>query len=84
MLKYQGRLCITRADGPKRIIEEGHISIYSIHSGSTKMYHDLREVYLWKGIKKGIVEFVPKCPDCQHVKEEHQRTGGFAHNIELP
>ena len=85
MLKYQGRLCVSRVDGlQERILEEAHSSKYSIHPGTTKMYHDLREVYLWKRIKKGIVEFVPKCPNCQHVKVEHQRTEGFAHNIELP
>ena len=45
--------------------------------------HDLREVYWCSGVKKGIVEFVSKCPICQQVKVEHQRTGGLAYKIEL-
>ncbi|WMV46470.1 hypothetical protein MTR67_039855 [Solanum verrucosum] len=29
------------------------------------MYHDLREVYWWNGMKKDIAEFVAKCLNCQ-------------------
>ncbi|WMV59027.1 hypothetical protein MTR67_052412 [Solanum verrucosum] len=67
-----------------RIIEEAYSSRYSIHPGSTKMYRDLREVYCWNSMKKGIAEFVVKCPNCQQVKVEHQRPGGLAQNKELP
>ena len=53
-------------------MEEAHSTRYSIHTCSTKMYRNLREVYLWEGMKKDIVEFVAKCPNSQQVKEEHQ------------
>ncbi|KAH0706733.1 hypothetical protein KY289_011809 [Solanum tuberosum] len=69
-------LCVPMVDGlQERIMEEAHSSRYSIHSVSTKMYHDLREVYWWNSMKKGIAEFVVKCPNCQQVKVEHQRPG---------
>lgn len=46
-LKYQGRLSVPRVNGLyKRNLEEAQISRYSIHLGSTKMYHDFIEVYL--------------------------------------
>ena len=67
-----------------RIIDEAYNSRYSIHPGSSKIYHDLRELYWLKGMKKGIDEFVAKFPNCQQVKVEHKRPGGLAHNIELP
>lgn len=57
-------------------MEESHISKCSIHSGSTKIYHELTKVYWWNGMKKGIVEFVAMCPNCQQVKVEHQRPVG--------
>ena len=45
VFRYQGRLCVPMVDGiQERIIEEDHRSKYSIHPGSTKRYHDLREV----------------------------------------
>ena len=84
VLRYQGRLCVSRVDELlERIMLEAHSSRYSIHLGSTKMYRDLREVYWWNGMKKDIAEFVTKCSNCQQVKVEHQRPGGLAQNIEL-
>ena len=78
VLRYQGRLCVLMVNGlQERIMEEAHISIHSIHPESTKMYRDLREVYWWKGTKKGIAGFVAKCPNCRQVKVEHRRNGGL-------
>jgi hypothetical protein len=73
VLRYQNRLCVPDVDDVReRIMAEAHSSKYSIHPGSTKMYHDLREVYWWSGMKRDIAEFVSKCPNCQQVKVEHQ------------
>ena len=36
---------------------------YSIHLGLTKMYHDLRRVHWWEGLKTDIEDFVAKCPN---------------------
>ncbi|XP_070055342.1 uncharacterized protein [Nicotiana tomentosiformis] len=33
----------------------------------TKMYHDIRERYLWDGMKKDIAEFVAQCPNYQQA-----------------
>ena len=44
-----------------RILEEAHGSRYSIHPGSTKMYHELREIFWWEGLKVDIAEFVARC-----------------------
>ena len=71
-MKYQGRLCVPMVDGlEERIMEVAHRSRYSINPGSSKMYKNLREVYWWNGLKKGIVEFVGKCTNCQQFKIEH-------------
>ena len=40
------RLCVPDEDKlRKEIMEEAHFSAYSIHPGSTKMYHDLKDTY---------------------------------------
>ena len=58
-MRYQGRLCVPNVDDLRnQILEEAHGSRYFIHSGFTKMYHDLREVFWWEGLKKDIAEFV--------------------------
>ena len=63
--RYKRRLCVPNVDRFKdRILENANGSRYSIHPGKAKMYHDLREVYWWAGMKKDIYEFVVKCMNC--------------------
>ena len=46
VLRYQGRLCVPNVDGLRnRVIEEAHGSCFSINPGSTKIYHDLTEIF---------------------------------------
>ena len=43
ILSYQDKLCVQDVDDLQtKIIAEAHGSRYSIHLGSTKMYHDLK------------------------------------------
>ena len=35
-------------------------------------------------MKKDIEEFVAKCPSCQQVKAEHQKSGGLLQEIQVP
>ena len=85
VLRYEGRLCVPDTAGLRRqVMGEAHSARYSIHPGSTKMYHDLRCLYWWDGMKKDIAEFVAQCPNCQQVKIEHQKPGGLLQEIEIP
>ncbi|XP_070057052.1 uncharacterized protein [Nicotiana tomentosiformis] len=69
-LRYQGRLCVPNMDDLReRIMIEAHTSRYSVHPGSTNIYHDLREVYLWNDMKRNVADFEARCPNCQQVKE---------------
>ncbi|XP_070014978.1 uncharacterized protein [Nicotiana sylvestris] len=84
-LWYQGLLCVPNIDGLReRIMAEAHTSRYSVHPSYMKMNHDLKEVYWWNDIKRNVVDFVEKCPNCQQVKPKHQRRGGLAENIKIP
>ncbi|WMV09852.1 hypothetical protein MTR67_003237 [Solanum verrucosum] len=83
-LRYYERLCDPKMDElQERIMTEAQSSIYSIHLGSTKMYHDLREVYWWSVMKRCIAEFVAKCLNFMQVKVEHQRPCGVAQKVAL-
>ena len=83
-MRYQRKLCVPNVnDLRNQILEEAHGSRYSIHSGSAKMYHDRREVFWWEGLKKDIAEFVSKCPNCQQVKAEHQKSVGLLQEIQV-
>ncbi|XP_070035190.1 uncharacterized protein [Nicotiana tomentosiformis] len=72
VLRYRRRLCVTNVAGLRRqVMGETQYFHYSIHPGATKMYHDIKEVYWWDGMKKDIAEFVSRCPNYQQVKIEH-------------
>jgi hypothetical protein len=73
-LWYKKRICVPEIKGIREsILREAHDSAYSIHLGSTKMYHDLKSRYWWYGMKRVIAEYMALCDNCQRVKEERQR-----------
>nr|GEU62471.1 reverse transcriptase domain-containing protein [Tanacetum cinerariifolium] len=55
------------------IIYESHKSKYSIHSGSDRMYQDLKKLYWWPNMKAIITKYVGKCLTCSRVKTERQK-----------
>ena len=75
---YQGRLCVHDVGVLRQhILSLAYKSRYSIHPGDTRMYRDLRVVYLWNRMKRDIADFVSKCPNFKQVKVEHQNLGGM-------
>ncbi|XP_070039379.1 uncharacterized protein [Nicotiana tomentosiformis] len=74
-LRYQGRLCVPNVGGLcERILTEAHTSRYSVHPGSTKMYHDLKEDYCWNNMKRNVADFVERCPNCQQTDGKAEQT----------
>nr|GFB11689.1 putative reverse transcriptase domain-containing protein [Tanacetum cinerariifolium] len=45
------------------IMHESHKSKYLIHSGSSKMYQDLRKLYWWPNMKADIATYQPEIPE---------------------
>ncbi|XP_075074821.1 uncharacterized protein LOC142162371 [Nicotiana tabacum] len=85
VLQIGDRLCVADVDGLRHaILEEAHNSKYTIHPGSTKIYHDLKQFYWWEGMEKDIANFVSSYLTCQQVKTEHQRPAGLLQQIEIP
>jgi hypothetical protein len=71
MLWYKKRLCVLEVKEISELIfHEAHDSAYSIHPGSTKMYHDLKSRYWWYGMKRTVAEYVALCDNYQRVKAE--------------
>nr|GFA17780.1 retrotransposon protein, putative, Ty3-gypsy subclass [Tanacetum cinerariifolium] len=40
------------------LLTETHSLPFSVHPGSTKMYHDLKQFFWWSGMKRDVVTFV--------------------------
>ncbi|WVZ70633.1 hypothetical protein U9M48_019281 [Paspalum notatum var. saurae] len=51
----------------KRILNEAHTSMFTMHPGSNKMYQDLKQKFWWTQIAK----YVSDCDVCQRVKADH-------------
>jgi len=74
VLRFRGRICILDKDEIKKLIlEESHRSSLSIHPGATKMYHDLKKLFWWSGLKRDVAQFVYLCLICQKSKIKHQK-----------
>ena len=57
ILRYKDRLCVPDVDDLRtNIVVEDNGLRYSIHPGSTNMYHDVKQIYWWDGMKKDIAE----------------------------
>ncbi|XP_071926121.1 uncharacterized protein [Coffea arabica] len=85
VLRFRDRIVVPKDEEiRKEILEESHRSKYTIHPGVTKMYHDVKGLYWWEGLKKDVAEYVQKCLTCQQVKAEHQKPSGLLQPLEIP
>nr|GEV06707.1 putative reverse transcriptase domain-containing protein [Tanacetum cinerariifolium] len=59
------------------IMHDSHKSKYSAHSGSDKIYQDMKLLYWWPNMKADIATYVSKCLTCLKVKAKHQKSSGL-------
>nr|GEY85508.1 putative reverse transcriptase domain-containing protein [Tanacetum cinerariifolium] len=90
-LRNDGTLCLNNrswlpcyGDLRSLIMHESHKSKYSVHSGSDKMYQDLKQLYWRPNMKADIATYVSKCLTCLRVKAEHQKPSGLLVQPEIP
>jgi hypothetical protein len=81
-LWFKERLVVPKKEAPKKkILDEAHTSRYSIHPGSTKIYHDLRQQFWWTRIKCEVARYVSECDNCWKVKTGYMKLGGLLHPL---
>jgi hypothetical protein len=68
----------------QQILDEAHLSRYSIHPGSTKMYQDLKQHYWWTKMKIEIARYVARCDTCKRVKAIHLKAAGPLQSLPIP
>jgi hypothetical protein len=68
----------------QQILDEAHLSRYSIHPGSTKMYQDLKQHYWWTKMKIEIARYMAKCDTCRRVKAIHMKATGPLQPLPIP
>jgi hypothetical protein len=68
----------------KTILDETHVSKFSIHPGSTKMYQDLKQNFWWSNMKVDIAKYVAECDTCHRMKASHLKSVGVLQPLSIP
>jgi hypothetical protein len=68
----------------KTIFDEAHMSKFSIHLGSTKMYQDLKRNFWWSNMKVDIDKYVAECDTCHRMKASHLKSTGVLQPLSIP
>ena len=85
VLWFNSRLVVPKdLELRKQILDEAHLSRYSIHPGSNKMYQDLKQRFWWTRMKREIARYVSECDTCQRVKASHLRSAGPLQPLSIP
>jgi hypothetical protein len=85
VLWFKSRLVIPKnKDLKKKILDEAHLSKFSMHPGSTKMYHDLKPLYCWTRMKKEIAQYVSECDTFQRIKASHLKSARALQPLSIP
>src|SRR4051812_28456261 len=87
-LYFKGRLVVNTAsanlNSAPDVMKEAHDTPLSIHPGSTKMYHDIRQRYWWSNMKQDIARYVEQCDIFRRAKAEHLRPAGTLQPLSIP
>lgn len=85
VLWFKNRLVVPKnLELRKQILDEAHLSRYSIHPGSNKMYQDLKQRFWWTRMKREIAKYVSECDICKRVKASHFRSAGPLQPLSIP
>ena len=85
VLWFKDRLVVSKdLELRKQILDEAHLSRYSIHPGSNKMYQDLKQRFWWTRMKREIARYVSECDTCRRVKASHLRPAGPLQPLSIP
>jgi hypothetical protein len=85
ILWFEDRLVVPKnGDLKKKILDEAHLSKFSMHPGSTKMYHDLKPLYWWTRMKREITKYVSECDTCWRIKASHLKAVDALQPLSIP
>jgi hypothetical protein len=85
VLWFKDRLVIPKVpELCQLILDEAHLTRFSIHPRSNKMYHDMKQRFWWTKMKIEIARYIAKCDTCQRVKVVHLKSAGELQPLPIP
>jgi hypothetical protein len=67
-----------------KLVAAVHDSSAGRHSGMHATYHRLKKLFVWKGMKTDVDDFVKQCQICQQAKGERVHPTGLLHPLPIP
>ncbi|WVZ70448.1 hypothetical protein U9M48_019118 [Paspalum notatum var. saurae] len=85
VLWFKNRLVVPKdMELRKKILDEAHTSMFTMHPDSNKRYQDLKHKFWWTRMKREIARYVSECDVCQRVKADHLKPAGMLQPLSLP
>ncbi|WVZ83050.1 LOW QUALITY PROTEIN: hypothetical protein U9M48_030234 [Paspalum notatum var. saurae] len=85
VLWFNNRLVVPKdMELRKKILDEAHTSVLTMHPGGNKMYQDLERKFWWTRMKREIAKYVSECDVCKRVKADHLKPGGMLQPLNIP
>ncbi|WVZ80232.1 LOW QUALITY PROTEIN: hypothetical protein U9M48_027725 [Paspalum notatum var. saurae] len=82
VLWFKNRLVVPKdVELRKKILDEAHTSMFTIHPGSNKMYQDLKQKFWWTRMKREIAKYVS---ECDRVKADHLKPASMLRPLAVP
>jgi hypothetical protein len=82
-LCFNDILVVPKKEAIKKILDEAHTLRYSIHPGSTKMYHDIRQQFWWTRMKRETAHYVLECDSSRKVKAYYMKPRGLLQQLSI-
>ncbi|WVZ76674.1 hypothetical protein U9M48_024628 [Paspalum notatum var. saurae] len=78
VLWFKNRLVVPKdMELRKKILDEAHTSMFTLHPASNKIFQDLKQKFWWTRMKREIAKYVSECDVCQRVKADHLKPTGM-------
>lgn len=67
-----------------KLIAAFHSSAIGGHSGVNATYNRLKRLFMWKGMKTDVDNYVKQCVVCQHAEHSHSHPDGLLQPLPVP
>lgn len=85
LIKKKGRIWLgTNSALHTKIIFAFHDSAIGGHSGIQTTYQRVKKLFVWRGLKQSVEEFIQQCIVCQKAKHKHCSYPGLLQPLPIP
>lgn len=85
VIRYKGKIWLgNHKEAHQAILLALHSSGLGGHSGATAIYHKVKALFSWPGMKTSIKKYITECQVCSQAKLEHGRFPGLLQPLPIP